>query len=155
MQNQIYIFNSFILNGILIGILFDIFRVFRKSFKTPDMITYIEDVVFGILSGLLVLFTIMKINNGEIRVYLFIGIILGLILYLLIFSNIFIKVSVYILMIIKKVVRILIIIPTKFICKILKKILFRPIIFICFNIKKILKKIKFILCFNSTKKLKN
>ena len=84
MQNQVYIFIAFILNGFLIGIIFDCFRILRKSFKTPDIITYIEDIAFGIITGLLLLFSIMKFNNGELRVYLFLGILLGLILYLLI-----------------------------------------------------------------------
>ena len=47
MQNQAFTFIIFILNGFIIGILFDIFRILRKSFKTPDSITYIEDIIFG------------------------------------------------------------------------------------------------------------
>ena len=41
--NQANLFLIFTINGILIGLLFDIFRILRKSFKTPDIITYIED----------------------------------------------------------------------------------------------------------------
>ena len=43
------------MNGVIIGILFDFFRILRKSFKTPDFVTYIEDVIFWILTGLLTL----------------------------------------------------------------------------------------------------
>lgn len=154
MQNQVYVFIAFILNGILIGILFDIFRILRKSFKTPDIVTYVEDIIFGILSGLLILFSIMKFNNGELRVYLFLGIILGLTLYLLIFSKIFINVSVYIINILKKVFNILIITPIKFIKQMLRKVIFKPIVFVCFNVRKFYKqnKIHFTLKFN--KKIK-
>ena len=53
--NQAYIFLIFVINGFLIGILFDIFRILRKSFKTKDIITYIEDILFWILTGLLLL----------------------------------------------------------------------------------------------------
>ena len=142
MQNQVYIFIAFILNGFLIGIIFDCFRILRKSFKTPDIITYIEDIAFGIITGLLLLFSIMKFNNGELRVYLFLGILLGLILYLLIFSNIFIKISVVIISIIKKILNFLIIIPIKFLCKLIKRIFFKPIIFVCISFKKGIRKIK-------------
>lgn len=154
MQNQVYVFIAFILNGILIGILFDIFRILRKSFKTPDIVTYVEDIIFGILSGLLILFSIMKFNNGELRVYLFLGIILGLTLYLLIFSKIFINVSVYIINILKKAFNILIITPIKFIKQMLRKVIFKPIVFVCFNVRKFYKqnKIHFTLKFN--KKIK-
>ena len=43
-SNQAYLFLIFTINGILIGFLFDIFRILRKSFKTNDLITYIEDI---------------------------------------------------------------------------------------------------------------
>ena len=63
MKSEVYIFFIFILLGIIIGIIFDIFRILRKSFKTKDFITNIEDVLFWIISGLLTLFTIFKFNN--------------------------------------------------------------------------------------------
>lgn len=148
MQEQVYIFVIFILNGFIIGILFDFFRILRISFKTPDFITYIEDALFGIISGILILFSIFKFNNGELRLYPFIGLILGAFLYLLVFSKIFIHINVYIIKVLKKVTKILIIIPLKFIYQLFKKIFFKPIIFICFNIRKIFRKINF-------KKIKN
>lgn len=142
MQNQVYVFIVFILNGFLIGIIFDCFRILRKIFKTPDFVTYIEDILFGILTGLLILYSILKFNNGELRLYLFIGIFLGLLLYLLVFSKVFMKVSIFIISIIKKIIIILIIIPIKFIYKLFKKIFFKPVIFICISFKKGVRKIK-------------
>lgn len=142
MQNQVYVFIAFILNGFLIGIIFDCFRILRKSFKTPDFVTYIEDILFGILTGLLILYSILKFNNGELRLFLFIGIFLGLLLYLLVFSKVFMKVSIFIISIIKKTINILIIIPINFIYKLFKKIFFKPVIFICISLKKGVRKIK-------------
>ena len=46
MQNQAYAFLIFILNGLIVGILFDVFRILRKAFKTSDFITYIQDIIF-------------------------------------------------------------------------------------------------------------
>ena len=143
MYNQVYVFMIFILNGILIGITFDVFRILRKSFKTPDKITYIEDIIFGIISSILVLYSIMKFNNGEPRLYLFLGICLGLILYLLIFSKSFIKIFVFIVLYIKKLIYLLIIVPSKFAHKyIIKRFIFKPVTFIIINIKKCLKTFK-------------
>ena len=81
MQNQAYIFLIFILDGLLIGIIFDIFRIIRKTFKTSDTLTYIQDIIFWIISGILLLFSIFKFNNGEIRAYIFIGIAFGVFIY--------------------------------------------------------------------------
>ena len=84
-QEQIFIF--FFIIGITIGIIFDIFRVIRKSFKTPDLITFIEDLIFLIITSFLIIFSIIKLNGGEIRFYLFLGIFVGILIYFLTISN--------------------------------------------------------------------
>ena len=71
--NQAFIFVIFIIIGIIIGILFDIFRIYRKNFKTNDLITYSQDFIFWVLTGVLILFSIYKFNSGEIRVFIFVG----------------------------------------------------------------------------------
>lgn len=139
--NQAYIFIIFVIVGSIIGIIFDFFRILRKSFKTNDFITYIEDIIFCILTGLILLYSIFKFNSGEIRIYMFIGILIGCALYMLTISKYFIKINVFILTTIinlmKKIINI-IYIPLKFLQKILKKILFKPISFIIINIRKMM-----------------
>ena len=79
--NQAYLFGIYSVCGIIIGIFFDLFRILRRSFKTPDIITYIEDIIFGILTGVFLIFIIFVFNNGELRFYIFIALILSLIEY--------------------------------------------------------------------------
>lgn len=136
MGNQAYLFVIFILNGFLIGILFDIFRILRKSFKTKDWITYVQDILFWIITGFIILYSIFKFNNGELRGFIFIGIFIGLSIYLLLFSKIFIKINLFIINIIKKIFYFIIIIPLKAIFSVVKKIIFKPISFIIINLKK-------------------
>lgn len=69
--NQAYLFLVFIINGLLIGLLFDIFRILRRAFKTSDFVTYIEDILFWILTGFSILYSIFVFNNGEIRLFMF------------------------------------------------------------------------------------
>lgn len=95
--NQGYIFVIFILNGFLIGILFDIFRILRKSFKTKDIVTYIEDILFWIITGIFLLYSVFRFNNGEIRLYMFIAILIGVLLYMLILSSYIITINVKII----------------------------------------------------------
>ena len=142
--NQAFLFLVFVVIGLIIGLLFDVFRILRISFKTKDVITYIEDILFWILTGILVLYSIFIFNNGEIRFFIFIGIVIGVILYIMLFSSFIIKYSVYIISIIKNVVGVVfkfISIPIKYLKKFLKKIFFRPISFITINIRKILNRI--------------
>lgn len=124
-ENQAYLFLVFSLTGILIGFLFDFFRILRKSFRTTDLITCIEDMIFWILSGILILYNIWYFNNGEIRLFIILGIIMGIIIYFLTLSNIILKIFYVIINFIKKVVIQLfkiIVIPFKPIALIYKKI---------------------------------
>lgn len=128
---QIYSLLAFTISGIAIGIFFDIFRILRKSFKTPDIITYIEDIIFWIFSGLFFLFVLFKFNNGEIRAYIFLGLLFGVLIYIFTISKYFIKISVTIINFIKKVL----LYPIKIILNILKIVL-KPFSFIVINIRK-------------------
>lgn len=121
-MSELYTFITFILTGICIGILFDIFRILRKSFKTIDIFTYIQDFLFWILSGIILLYSIFSFNNGELRSYIFIGVIIGVILYMLIFSKYVIKIAVTIIIIIKKIICI----PIKFMIDIIIKYILKP-----------------------------
>ena len=142
-QTQSFTFIIFILVGILIGIVFDIFRIIRRSFKTPDFITYIEDILFWIISGALLLFCIFTFNNGELRLYLFVSIILGNLLYLFTLSKYFIKISTYLINILKKILYY----PYSIIKKIIKKI-YNPLV-------KFLRNVKINLTKNMKKTIKN
>ena len=91
--NQAYLFLVFVINGILIGVLFDFFRILRKTFKTKDIITYIEDFLFWILTGIILLYSIFTFNNGEIRLFMLLGILLGTIIYMIFISSYVIKIN--------------------------------------------------------------
>lgn len=136
-QNQAYTFIIFVINGMIIGILFDIFRIIRKTFKTSDFITYIEDTIFWILSGIVTLYFIFNFNNGEIRAYIFLGILLGISTYILVISKHFININTFIVEKVKKIIQI-IISPIQ---KIIRILLFRPISFIFINFNKTFKHI--------------
>lgn len=92
---QLYNFCIFIVLGTIISFIFDIFRILRKKFKTNNFFTYIEDISFWLISGSLIISAIFKFNEGELRAYLFIGILIGIIIYILLFTkfinNIFLK----------------------------------------------------------------
>ena len=130
-SNQLYVFLIYSFSGVIIGLFFDVFRILRKSFKTPDFITYIEDIIFWILTGLFLIYIIFKFNNGEIRSYIFIGLGIGILLYLLIFSKYFIKINVIIIKYLKAIFRTIfqiITYPFKVILKIFDKLILKNII---------------------------
>ena len=154
--HQSYLFYIFSLTGILIGLLFDIFRILRKSFKHSDVETILQDILFFILASILIIYTIFKFNNGDVRGYIIFGIVSGLTIYLLVFSKIFIKTNVKIIEYIKKVISFIfriIFIPIRFVLSFFKRMILKPVSFIIINIKKsfrsIFKKMsKFMIKFN-------
>ena len=101
--NQAYLFLNFILVGVIIGLLFDFFRILRKSFSTKDFVTYIEDIIFWILAGLILLYSICTFSNGEIRLFMVLGIGIGILIYIVTFSSFIIKVNVSIITFIKRI----------------------------------------------------
>ena len=100
--NQAYLFLIFILNGIIIGLLFDFFRISRKVVSTSDMATYLEDVLFWILAGAIMLYSIFVFNNGELRLFMFLGVLLGAFIYMLFISSHMINISVKTINLLKK-----------------------------------------------------
>lgn len=145
--NQAYLFLIFTLNGIFIGILFDFFRILRKSFKTINLITNVEDIIFWILTGLSIIYCMYNFSDGSLRLFMFLGLGIGLTIYILTLSDFIIKTVVKVISIIKKfIITIISIItfPFKAIFKLIRKILFRPIYVIFIKIQN-----------NMTKKLKN
>ena len=142
--NQAYLFLIFVINGLLIGFIFDVFRILRISFKTKDFVTYIQDIIFWLITGTIVLYSIFVFNNGEIRFYMFLGIGIGVILYIILFSKYIIKFTVQLIKILKNTIHKflnIIFIPITFIKKLLKKIFFKPISFITINLEKFSTKI--------------
>ena len=137
--SQAEIFFVFILNGILVSFIFDIFRILRKSFKTPDFITYIEDILFWIITCIILAYSIYIFNNGQIRLYMFIGVFIGTVIYILTVSKYIIKWSVRAINLIKSAVRAIIYyvaFPIRALSKQIKKIVLRPIFFIFINLRK-------------------
>ena len=153
-NNQALLFLIFSLNGIIIGFLFDFFRILRKSFKTSNIVTYIQDILFWILASTIILYSVFKFCNGELRLFIFISIALGVTIYMLLFSKIFIKINIFIINIITKIIKVIFIKPIEFIIKLMKKLIFKPVIFISINIRKILSsfKINFKIMFKKKKK---
>lgn len=96
-ENQAFLFLVFSITGVILGILFDFFRAIRKTFKTSDFLTCIEDVIYWLIAGIIILYNIYFFNNGEIRIFMIIGIIMGALIYTLTLSSIFIKINSFIL----------------------------------------------------------
>ena len=120
--SQTYLFLIFVLNGVVIGLILDLFRVLRKTFKTSNVITYIEDILFWILAGISIIFFMYNFSDGTIRLFMIIALFLGLLFYILSISKYVIKIFVFFINILKNLFKTIIkvtSIPVKLIYKVI------------------------------------
>ena len=103
--NQAYLFLIFNFNGVFIGLVFDFFRILRQGFKTSNTITYAEDIMFWVISGLSIIYSMVNFSNGALRFFMVIGLIIGFITYILTISKYIRKFSVSIIIFLKKTVK--------------------------------------------------
>lgn len=92
MNRQVTLLLFSIASGILIGILFDIYRVIRGEERPGNIVTAIEDILFWILTGVLVFIFMMYTNYAFLSFNIFVYIAIGLVLYFSILSKYFINV---------------------------------------------------------------
>lgn len=91
LYNQIRVLIVFNITGIIIGLIFDFFRAQRRAIKTINFITYIQDVLFWILSGAVIIAATIKYTDGEIRSYMVLGLIVGVVFYFTLLSKYVLK----------------------------------------------------------------
>lgn len=77
--NEIPIFLYCIRCGIIIGILYDLFRIIRRS--NHPVLTGIADSLFGICAIAMAGLTFLYCDNGNLRFYSFFGMFLGAAIY--------------------------------------------------------------------------
>jgi len=67
-----------IINSYFIGILFDGYRVLKGRIRLPSVLVFIIDVFFGVFAAIFTFNILLKLNNGQLRLSIFIIFLLGL-----------------------------------------------------------------------------
>lgn len=130
---QVYIFFYAVLAGGILAFLYDILRIKRRAIKTNVVILSLEDIIYWLLSAIIVFLTVYNSNDGQMRGFIFLGNILGITLYLSLFSKIVIASSMMIINFIKKVLLFIwkvVTYPFKLVFKIFYKIFSVPLRFL-------------------------
>lgn len=110
-QSQAYVFLATLYGGIVMGFVYDLYRIFRYYLKPKKVATFIEDFIFWIIISVIFLTVILYTNWGEIRGYIFLGFFTGAFLYSKFLSKIIITAIVWIangiIKIIKQILKVL------------------------------------------------
>jgi len=106
MSGQAWLFVSTVLTGAAIGLLYDVFRIIRKTAPHSGFVVQLEDLFFWIAATGLTFYYMLHRNFGEIRPFVLIGFALGLVLYFATLSRLVLIVFVAIINYLKKVFRV-------------------------------------------------
>ena len=69
------------LSGIVITMVYDVFRIFRRVFRHGNFWIAVEDIFFWTGAGIFLFYMLYKTNNGIIRWFLIAGVALGMLVY--------------------------------------------------------------------------
>ena len=103
MSGQAWLFLFTVITGFVIGFVYDIFRILRKTIPHNHFMVQLEDILYWICVSLLMFYFMLHRNYGEIRLFSIAGAALGGVLYFLTLSLIIMKTSVAVIEFIKRI----------------------------------------------------
>ncbi len=118
LASQVTTFVITIVTGALLGVLFDFYRVLRGNCNPKTVCTWFTDLLYWLVSTAVIFIALIFSNWGELRFYVFIGILSGLGLYYNLLSR-------YAIYLFSKLIR-LVSITLGLINKIMINLLFKP-----------------------------
>ena len=71
------------------GIFYDTYRIFERMYKMKKWLIWVCDLLFWISATFLVFGTLLRVNEGIVRIYIFLGLGIGTIVYLLSFREMY------------------------------------------------------------------
>lgn len=107
-------------SGAFMGALFDVYRVLSGRLRPPRWLVPLLDIAYWFAATLFVFRTLLYSNNGQVRLYVFLGLLLGVWLYFRIASRWTIKLVLLVIRIIQALVR--------FVRRLTELLLIKPIV---------------------------
>lgn len=87
LEQETWSFFIFIAIGMVYAFIFDFFRALRKIKKVNTVIVSIQDIIYFIIVGIILVIVMYGIMQETLRIYLIFSIILGVMIYTSIFGN--------------------------------------------------------------------
>lgn len=113
------------------GIFYDTYRIFERMYKMKKWLIWICDLLFWVSATFLVFGTLLRVNEGIVRIYIFLGLGIGTIIYLLSFRAMYGK-------ILKKIIQITITVYRQFV-KMTKVLVITPAVSLFYFLVKVVK----------------
>lgn len=72
---------SMVIGGFYLGIAHDTYERFSPLWKKKQLVTYLFAIIFWLIQACLLFILLYKVNNGELRIYVFLACLLGVSIY--------------------------------------------------------------------------
>lgn len=93
-----------IYGGVLIGFMYDLYRIFRGMFNPQKIATMVQDLIFWVFIFIVAFYVLVSSNEGAVRYYNFLGFMAGAVFYRFALSGLAIKGMIFLLETIKNFV---------------------------------------------------
>ncbi|MGM0750149.1 MAG: spore cortex biosynthesis protein YabQ [Bacillota bacterium] len=128
-----------------LGASLDTYRLFVVRARTARWLLFIHDILFWAVQGLLFFYVLLNVNEGELRIYIFLAVLLGVATYQSLCKRMYIKIlkfTIYLAVSVYQSIK-----------RLVQHVLFRPVVWVCtliiglvmFLIQKVYRLITFLL----------
>lgn len=107
-SEQLIEFIEFLLIGIIIAIIFDFFRAYRKVKNVSFIVLALQDVLYFAIATIILIFGIIYLLSSNIRLYIYIAIFLGAFIYITFLSKYILKIYILLFKFINGLIKFLI-----------------------------------------------
>lgn len=102
-RHELYVLFATFTGGAVLGVVFDLFRIFRKNFKIASCWVWFQDILMWLAALVVVYVTIFVTNSAKVRWYELTGFAAGLTVYMLALSSFVIKIATGVISVVKMV----------------------------------------------------
>lgn len=83
---------TMIIGGVYIGFVFETYRRITFHLRKSNFFNYVFEITFWVTQTFILFYLLYRVNNGEIRVYVFLACLLGFSIYVVVFKHVYQKV---------------------------------------------------------------
>lgn len=95
-------------SGLVLGVLFDAYRVLSDQLRIPRWTIPVLDIMYWALATVIVFRVLYISNQGELRIFVFLGLLIGITCYFALVSPIIVKVILIVIRTVKRLIRVFI-----------------------------------------------
>ncbi|ANE45984.1 hypothetical protein SY83_06455 [Paenibacillus swuensis] len=105
LQEQFFTLAMMSLSGVALGVVYDAYRVLCSELRAPRWILSVMDLVYWLFATLFVFRVLYYSNQGEIRLFVFLGLILGILFYFWLIGSITVRIMLWLIGVVRALIR--------------------------------------------------